>query len=362
MTEVARSPSVDVVVPVRNGARFIVSCLDSVRAQTLQPNSVIVVDDGSIDTTPEILEEYARRWPKLRVIRSVPRGVSHARNRGLEISHAPFTAFLDSDDIWCPEKLERQLALFMAGGPHLGFVHCACFQIDEQGEVLSDLPISVPQWRGDIFREMIEGFYHIAGSSSAVVARRELIQEAGGFDETLSCGEDLDLWLKLAHMSRVDYVSAPLVGLRVHSGNTCSQSLRQNPELVLLQRLKIWNKWSDHIADQSGVLAGFRREAVSVSMASLLRRRPEFGLYGRLKRSDLPLARCLFGSVSGYIQIRPRISIAYNWAKFIIATRLIMRNPLLLRICLRFGRLKYLSRSLHHGPGAKTSFDGRLRS
>jgi hypothetical protein len=162
-------------------------------------------------------------------------------------------------------------------------------------------------------------------------------------------------------MSRVDYVPAPLVGLRAHPGGTCNRAVLENPELVLFQRLKIWNKWSSQIADESRVLAEFRREAVSVSMASLLKRRPEFGLYGRLKRSRLPMARRLFGGPFGYLQIGPRIRIAYNWVKFILATRLIMRNPLLLRICLKLGRLKHLSRSLHRDPSAKTPFDEPLR-
>lgn len=361
MTDAPRSPSVDVIIPVRNGARFIAACLDSVRAQTLQPNAVIVVDDGSTDGTAEVLQDYAGRWSSLRIIRSAPRGVSHARNRGLEISRAPFTAFLDGDDVWYPDKLERQLALFGADHSRPGFVHCACDQIDERGDVLPNSAPSQPKWRGDIFREMIEGFYHIAGSASAVVAHRELIQEAGGFDETLFCGEDLDLWLKLARMSRVDFLPAPLVGLRVHSGNSCNRAVRENPELVLFQRLKIWNKWSGHIADERRVLAEFRREAVSVSMANMLRRRPEFGLYGRLKRSHLPLARRLFGGPWGYVQLGSRIRIAYQRAKFVIATRLIMRNPLLLSICLKLGRMQHLSRTLQQDRGAETPFDEPLR-
>src|SRR5205807_911971 len=72
--------SVDVVIPVRDGALFIKACLDSVRAQTLQPSSVIVVDDGSTDDTPDIIERYAAHWPELWMIRTDPRGTSHARN------------------------------------------------------------------------------------------------------------------------------------------------------------------------------------------------------------------------------------------------------------------------------------------
>lgn len=134
---------------------------------------------------------------------------------------------------------------------------------------------------------------------------------SGRVCQTLSCGEDLDLWLKLARLSHVDYVPAPLVGLRVHPGNTCSRAVRANPELVLFQWLRIWNKWWDQIADRNSVLDGLRREAVVVGMANLLRRNPELGLYGRLRRSNLALAESLFCGVRDYLQIKLRIRLAY---------------------------------------------------
>src|SRR5215471_17796717 len=94
------TPDLDVLIPVRDGARFLPACLDSVFAQTLPARTVIVADDGSTDETPRVLAEYSRRRPNLQVITSKPHGVSHARNLALEASSAPFVAFLDSDDVW----------------------------------------------------------------------------------------------------------------------------------------------------------------------------------------------------------------------------------------------------------------------
>ena len=102
-------PPVDVIIPVRNRPRLIQTCLDSVRAQTLQPSAVIVVDDGSTDETPAVLAEYASGWSRLHVIRSEHGGAAQARNIGVAACQAPFVAFLDSDDVWHPEKLERQM-------------------------------------------------------------------------------------------------------------------------------------------------------------------------------------------------------------------------------------------------------------
>jgi glycosyltransferase involved in cell wall biosynthesis len=345
---VSAFPAVDVIIPVRNRAQLISACLDSVHAQTLQPHAVIVVDDGSSDATPQIIEAYAARWPALRLIRSVPRGVSHARNIGLGASRAPFVAFLDSDDVWLPEKLERQMALFASAGAQTGFVHCACFRISDW-----ENPSQTPQefWptrRGDIFKDISENFYHIAGSASAVVARRDLIERVGGFDETLLCGEDLDLWLRLARLSHIDYVPAALVGLRAHRGSTFSLAVRNNPEFVLFQRLKIWSRWAGDIADETAVLARFRSEAIQVSMANMLRRDPRFGLYGRLKRSDLALARRLFSGPADYLQLGNRLRIAYRRAKRLVALRLILPNPKLLRLCQMLGRLKQGAQALDY--------------
>jgi glycosyltransferase involved in cell wall biosynthesis len=346
--------AVDVIIPVRNRAYLISACLDSVHAQTLRPHAVIVVDDGSNDATPQIIEAYAARWPALRLIRSVSRGVSHARNIGLGASRSPFVAFLDSDDIWLPEKLERQMALFASASVQTGFVHCACFRISDWESSSQTSQEFWPTRRGNIFRDILENFYHVVGSASAVVARRDLIERVGGFDETLLCGEDLDLWLRLARISHIDYVAAALVGLRAHRGSTFSQAVRNNPEFVLFQRLKIWSRWAGEIADERTVLARFHSEAIQVSMANMLRRDPRFGLYGRLKQSDFTLARRLFSGPADYLQLGRRLRIAYRRAKHFVASRLILPNAKLLRLCQVLGRLKQgvqavdYNETLHH--------------
>src|SRR5260370_40769359 len=91
---------VDVVIPVRNGARYIACCLDSIMAQTMPARATIVVDDGSTDDTAAIVEGYMGRWPALQLVRTRKRGLPHARNTGMANSQAPFVAFLDTDDVW----------------------------------------------------------------------------------------------------------------------------------------------------------------------------------------------------------------------------------------------------------------------
>jgi glycosyltransferase involved in cell wall biosynthesis len=286
--------SVGVVIPVRNRATLVGACLDSVRAQTLQPELTVVVDDGSTDDSPAVLRAYAKTWPGLKIVRTEPRGVSHARNIGIANCEKPLIAFLDSDDVWAADKLERQVTLFGPSGTQPGFVHCGCMQIDETGARLAGSRDLIPSRRGDVFEAMITEFYHVLGSASAVVARRDLLLEVNGFDETLRYGEDQDLWLKLARRSRLDYVADVLVSLRSHAGNTYDNALRRDAPGVLIDQLSIWNKWLGSFAMNEETLNELRRLVVAAVRARKRWLNLGLDLYMRLVRTRLPIVRLLF--------------------------------------------------------------------
>lgn len=288
----------DVLIPVRNGARYVEACLDSVRSQTLQPRRVVIVDDGSTDATPELLRQYAERWPALRVVRSEPMGVSHARNLGLAACEAPFVAFLDSDDVWTPEKLERQMAL-LASRPSVGWVHCSYFVIDQGGEIIPNATVFPPTKRGDIFVDLLD-HYPLSGSASAVVARRDLVAAAGGFDEALFHGEDWDLWLRLARLAHVDFVPEALVGIRVHEASSQRRESPGRLAAFFFQRLHVANKWMGEDAARGEIIARFRAEATSVRVHMMLSGERGCDFYARLRASDLVLARGLFRSRASY--------------------------------------------------------------
>jgi glycosyltransferase involved in cell wall biosynthesis len=301
MTSHARTSDVDVLIPVRNGARFLPACLDSVFAQAFPARAIIVVDDGSTDETPGILADYAARWPNVHVIRSEPRGLSHARNLALEASEAPFVAFLDSDDIWLPDKLKKQMALFTSDRPEVGFVHNSFFYIDESGRRIMEDKVIPPRKRGDIFADLLRG-YVLSGSSSAVVARRDLVRTIGGFDETLLHAEDWDVWLKLAKASQVDFVPDALTGIRIHGESKQRKNARAKAETFLLNRLRVVDKWIDQVPDGDQMLDRCRIEAIRVDVKNMLRFPPIRGLSRRLRASDVPLARRLFPSRLAYVR------------------------------------------------------------
>jgi glycosyltransferase involved in cell wall biosynthesis len=257
---------IDVVIPVRDGARFIAACLDSVMAQSMPVGAAIVVDDGSSDDTAGIVEGYARRWPALQLVRTGKRGLPHARNTGIAKSRGRLVAFLDSDDIWEPTKLERQAALFSQGDPRLGFVHCAYYHIDANGGRLGG-PVVEPRRRADAFQDLLVEGNIVSGSGSAVMARRDLLERVGGFDEKLTFAEDWDLWLRLAAIAGLDFVPDALVGIRLHDRSMHRGLDRIRQAEFLRQKLLVLDRWYDTPGFPRALRRQYRREALATTMA-----------------------------------------------------------------------------------------------
>ena len=315
--------AVDAVIPVRNGARHIASCLDSVIAQTMTVTSAIVIDDGSTDDTAEIVEGYMRRWPALRLIRTGQRGLPHARNTGIANCRSPYVAFLDSDDVWEAPKLERQMRLFSAASSRVGVVYCSYYQIDEIGRRIEPRPIVEPQRRVDLLHDLLVEGNVISGSGSAAVVRREFLERTGGFDEKLTFGEDWDLWLRLAEVAEFDFVPDALVGIRLHQGSMQGGELSQKNERFLFQTLLILDRWYKTPIFPARLHGGYRRTVVHFAMlraaaqhASRWRRQLEYfqeierrtGRFGHdLFSGPLDFFATLYGTI---LRLRIRSSLA----------------------------------------------------
>ncbi len=206
---------ISVVVPTRNRAKYIVQALDSVFAQTFPAAEVIVVDDGSTDRTQEVLEPHIRN-KRIRYLFQEESGVSAARNKGVSLANHPFVAFLDSDDRFMPQKLEKQSQLFEQN-PDLGFVHCWFSKFNNNGE---ELGIRDTSWfSGNVYPAMLQQ-WSVLMAMPCMLARTEVIQEVGGFDVQLSWAEDMDLWRRIARRYEIALVPEVLVNVRVHSSST----------------------------------------------------------------------------------------------------------------------------------------------
>jgi glycosyltransferase involved in cell wall biosynthesis len=199
------APTVSVVIPAYNVAWCVRKAVDSVLAQDWRDFELIVVDDGSTDDTAAVLASYGNA---IRVVAQPNGGMSNARNAGIGAARGEFIAFLDADDWWLPTKLSRQVAL-MRERPNLGFCSCAARVEDMDGKLVNLW--HCPQWQGPLHVHLFQGGASVPGSSSAVLAKRALVDATGGFDETLRGAEDPDLWIRLAAITDYACIDEPMV-------------------------------------------------------------------------------------------------------------------------------------------------------
>jgi glycosyltransferase involved in cell wall biosynthesis len=205
--------TVSVVVPCFNGARFVAEAVRSALAQTHQDLEIVVVDDGSTDDSAAVVRGLGA--PRVRIIAQANAGVSAARNRGAAAARGEYLAFLDQDDAWLPEKLERQLARF-AERPAAGLVYADSFIVAEDGAVLGRVGERARLPAGDVFDALlVENVVPV----STLLLPRAVFQMVGGFGRYRYV-EDLDLILRVAAKHPVDVVATPLSRYRVHPGST----------------------------------------------------------------------------------------------------------------------------------------------
>lgn len=220
-----KKPFVDVIIPTYNGMPWLEQTLSSVLAQTYQYIKVYVIDDGSKDDTESYLATI--KDSRVTYIKKKNGGVSSARNVGIQCSSSHFIAFLDSDDLWFPEKLEKQLAL-MNQDKGIGLVYGHHYNIDEENIILGNLRIYEKGW---IFDKLCNGNF-IAGSASMALVRRSVINDVGLFREDFINGEDWELWLRIAKKYRVDFVPEIIASIRQHSSNAQNNQTKMADALV----------------------------------------------------------------------------------------------------------------------------------
>ena len=210
-------PKVSVVVPAYNSARFIEETIRSVLDQTYQDFEIIVVDDGSTDTTAALVKAYGDR---VRYVWQENQGPSAARNTGKRSACGEFIALLDADDLWCADFLET-LVPVLGSDPELGAAYCGWQHIDAAG---NPLPQTARPRRMSprCFREKLVWGNFL--SVHAVLVRRTCYEQVGLFDESLSTHEDWDMWLRMSTHYRFGAVPHVLAKYRLHDRNMSSNA------------------------------------------------------------------------------------------------------------------------------------------
>jgi len=251
------TPQVSVIIPTFNRREMTVEAVRSVLAQRNASFELIVVDDGSTDGTADAVEEaVAGAGAPVSILRTENRGAAAARNAGAARAKAPLLAFLDSDDLWMPNKLSRQIADWC---DHPEWMISQCNEIWIRNGRRVNPGLRHRKRAGDIF---IDSLHTCLISPSAVIMSAGLFHEVGGFDEAMRAAEDYDLWLRILLHHEVGLLEEDLVMRRAGHDGQLSVETAALDRFRVLALAKLLN-------DQS--LTGAKRAATAQVMAQKCR-------------------------------------------------------------------------------------------
>ena len=219
-------PEISVIIPVYNGDKTIRETIESVLNQTFSDFELLIINDGSQDTTLEIVSNIPD--PRIKVFSYPNAGLNASRNRGISLASGEYVSFIDADDIWTPDKLEAQLKALKAE-PQAAVAYSWTDWIDEKGQFLRRANHNSAT--GDVFAKLLLADF--VGSGSNPLIRKQAFAEVGNFDQSLVGGQDWDMWLRLA--ARYPFTVVPSAQILY----------RQSP-----------NSWSRNVERQE---KGFRR-------------------------------------------------------------------------------------------------------
>ncbi len=219
---------VSIVIPTRNRRDLLALALASALGQRDVDIEILVVDEASTDDTAEMVTRVCD--PRVRLVRhEVALGKAAARNRGVEQATGVWIAFLDDDDLWAPDKLALQLRAASATGLHWSYTGAVNVTTDHR------IIGGAPPRPGEEVAAALPRVNGVPGGCSSVMVRRSALP-AGGFDGRYRLCEDWDLWIRLAQTGPPACVRQPLVGYRVHAGNSSADTTRLLTEVDMIEK------------------------------------------------------------------------------------------------------------------------------
>lgn len=296
-------PLVSVILAAYNAEIFISRTLDSILSQTYKNIEVIVVDDGSHDKTFEIVESFAKKDPRIILLKQPNAGVAAARNLAIAHSQGEYIAPIDADDIWYPQNIEKQLQCMLEAELSVGLVYAWSIDIDEY-----DLPTGknrISTEEGEVCLKLVKR--NFIGHASATLIRRACFDNIGGYNtqfrsQNAQGCEDFDLYLRIAEKYKFRVVPEFLIGYRqvVGSMSCNSQAMeksrhlalvdfqRRNPEIPTTSYKDSWINYYIYLANRS-YFAGDHWQAIIWSLKGIKLQPKTRSNYKRLLLSFLKL-------------------------------------------------------------------------
>ena len=215
-------PQVSIITPLYNGERYIAEAIESALKQTFDDFELLIVNDGSTDSSREIVEHYLDD-PRVRYFEKENGGVASARNFALQKAKGEWIGFLDQDDMWLPHKLEQQID-YINKNPEISLLHSPQIYVDSDGCTIHHYPKDfVKKISGFCFKELFEG-NKIAVLS--VLVKKESLDQIGGFSVENSRADDYQVWLEISYCSQLGFTEDALVKYRVHDSNESHNHLK----------------------------------------------------------------------------------------------------------------------------------------
>jgi glycosyltransferase involved in cell wall biosynthesis len=246
-----RNPGVSVIIPTFNRAGVIRESIDSILAQTYRDTEIIIVDDGSTDDTAKKLSIYGNR---IRMVYQENAGTSAARNRGIEVSNANIIAFQDSDDLWKPTKLERQVSLLTRLGSSVPCCLCNAIMQNLYGDGRELLSFDISVLNSPYAEGLWLNVTEVLASRSVlfnqtVAIRREALERVGGFDPELRTAEDCDLSLRLSLEGPWGFIIEPLTIWRAGASNSLSKMAVRDQIRLKTNEIKVFERMLARVKD-----------------------------------------------------------------------------------------------------------------
>ncbi len=246
--EGAAVPRVSVVMSVYNGGRLVADAIDSILTQSLSDFEFIIVNDGSTDGTLAVLESYAAKDARIRILDQANTGLTKALVRGVAAARAPLIARMDADDLSNPERLERQAAL-LDSRPDLVAVSCG---IENVAHDLRPLGLAVRRF-DEVSLPLLLAFSNIIAGHGNMMFRKSAYDQAGGYDPEFRFSQDYDLWCRMVALGPIGEATGVLYRFRAGHDSISARSSDEQRRLAVLVAARQYQRVTGITPEQSVV-------------------------------------------------------------------------------------------------------------